>query len=705
MSDFTMRNASSIGSKKRSRGVSQDPQGGSKKSKTDSSVASQSALVKKVRDTHPFGAAYPSEIVDRVFEFAAGGRPMEGEYLNEPPAEWRLVNKAWNRHTKKIVFSTFSYDHNPGAIGKLYSFLHMVVHHPERAIMVKHLSFTTTEMFYNIGEEYYREVFLYTWKYGDKKFRKARKKAQKAAAEPQTDDEIYNFCAEGYLNDQGKLSETWSKKVITWYNRALYHQNIEWITKAMTRVGYNQAKARNNVDLATEADVLLLNGTHRCGTERPLISLILAHCPNLRNLRFHDWGAQEDPWFNLVLGYAVGRQTALLQLRQPPLQKLKTLHVSPRLLCLARDAPRGYEEFPCSIDEADRPYYRLPQLTELFGHLVTTGDLVSQIPNMSKIPGRIEKLALYAPNFGEVSVDSQGRIKYFPTDIFELNTLLNFTPRLRQLTLRLPKVIPFISDSADEEPRNAMHDAGLYRAMWRAIERFDQQLEYLDIYQDFRDSKEVGAVRLPVPGYCCPLAKFTRLRQLNLPPFLLAGYTCWCATPFKLRSHLPPNLEVLGLYTHGIWGDYKYVKKLRTELANMVSDNTRITGGRSIHTIAYDATCSKARVYTEMRVNAKARGIRLVHSDEDTLMHGGRETAIGWSTDEGMTTDAWKDTNKNLVPECVIPRGMSVLGFVGMNVKGFTAITDVDEPEDEDESDDEEKDESGDENGDGDDGQ
>ncbi|KAL4884297.1 hypothetical protein BJY04DRAFT_215725 [Aspergillus karnatakaensis] len=693
MSDTSMRDASQNGSAKGSKaGSAASMRDASQAGSAKSSNGSQKGLRKEYdfHSLYPFGCKLPTEVYFMIFEYAAGGSLLEGEFMEPPPPHWRLVNRTWNYIHRTITASGFSYDSNSGTLGSLYDFVRNIVKRPADAAKVKYLSFTTNEMHEPFKPKDYRRVFLTLWKGENKEFRRPRVKAQREAPEPRTDDEVFEWLKLGYLDENGRLKEGKHRKdalwlkLRAWYKAALYGNNREWVRKALFRVGFWDVQFPEGPNLFERAVRNLVYPEFSFGFERPLFALAIAYCPNLRNLRLHDRGAG-DPFLDQILGYAVGRNTARFQFDKLPMQNLISLHVAPQIVRLpgARGvgyeiavAPpggqpttaKGLEDYPCEIDEVSRPYYRLPALKELFANIVRTGDLASQIANPTQLPNRIEKLAFQSPLFGERVLGG-----YFPARAFEFNSLLSFAPRLRQLTLRLPKFIETDPNTTGGEVLNGMHDVKLYDQMWRAIDRFSQQLEYLDIYSEMRDPQNIGSIRNEPEAwnYCCPLAKFVRLRQLNLPIFLLAGYKCWCAAPFKLRKHLPLNLEVLGLYTHTIWGEHSYIESLEDELGNLVSNQVLIEGGRDLHTIVYDAECEidGTDIYTKLRDNSEERGIRLIESEELFLIQGGLQTEIAWSVAGDVTADEWLEINKALEPESVLPVGLSVLGYHGTNVK------------------------------------
>ncbi|KAL4920706.1 hypothetical protein BDW62DRAFT_198594 [Aspergillus aurantiobrunneus] len=133
-------------------------------------------------------------------------------------------------------------------------------------------------------------------------------------------------------------------------------------------------------------------------------------------------------------------------------------------------------------------------------------------------------------------------------------------------------------------------------------------------------------------SFCCPLAVFSRLRQLNIPIFLLFGHGCLHTSPYKLRSHPPPNIESLALYTANAGDTEGYVQNISLELKNILSENLDIPANHRLRSILFDKA-DMFSISNELMRAARAKGIGHQSDGDRYLFYGGIQTSFVRSTD------------------------------------------------------------------------
>ncbi|KAL2868092.1 uncharacterized protein BJX67DRAFT_351061 [Aspergillus lucknowensis] len=619
---------------------------------------------------YPFGVKVllPQVINERIFEYAMGGTVDEGNHPTPPPIEsmdGRLVNHAWNTHIEPYVHNNWSFDGDPNKIERLWDFLEMVVTQPKRAERLQHLSITTVNLYTEFDPQDIRSVFLTTYRYGDRYFRQKRCAAQQynVPTANSSDDEIFAWLSLEYLEPDGNIKAKYRTRIKEWYHRALYMKNKLWINQALRDVGFDQGAANGTQDLQTRAAKVLQKGKSLEGYQCPLAALILAYCPNLTGLFIHVWPVPDDPWLCRIVDYAVGRQTNLFQLDELPLHSLKKLRATAKVCRWRRGMVEAGEPF--YMDEASLPFHRLPNVQELTLYHVTVGDSVGQMQFTEGDNRPVQQLLLHGPTARDL----------------QLPSLLRISPGLRQLSLGIPGSGYSLSPAPGAQQRLMMmtglgpnEDLGpsFFSMLWPMLRHFKDQLEYLDLYQD-------GISRLMYhrwyvtnpwqPPVCPPLDEFLRLRQLNIPILVLAGHNCFHSPEWKLRSHLPPNIETLALYWENSELIKKYIAEGESELLGIVEQGSRNRGGQLRCFIIDEESAQFSRYSTapscdRVEQEAIAKGIQFHRDGENILFYAGRQHDIGFSVrDDGEIMQRQKARARQ--EEDVIPDGLVVLGTAG----------------------------------------
>ncbi|KAL4903808.1 hypothetical protein BDW74DRAFT_179399 [Aspergillus multicolor] len=339
-----------------------------------------------------FGRPLPTEIVRDILEYA-------------------------NEVFTPIVYSKFSFDGHPNRIEKLWKFTQMVVTNPQRAAMVRQVIFTSFKIWRRGQPKPVQagHILVTTWRHDETMV--PIPAAERWPARTDSDKLARKLLLEQLAKLYGKerVLSAVALGLAIYYPRALYKQARPWLDEAF-QAGFDK---RPN-DLEGRARKVLDDGDHWNGYSLPLLALILAYCPNIKNLNIHDWTEAHNPWFGRLLGYAVGRKTDLLQLGHLPLQKLDRLVHAPRIGWSVEYVEDQREEKPCVISEANRLFYRLPALKAFSAYVVKCTSSISQL-NPRENASKIEKLTLYSPTLNDL----------------RLNSLLALCPNLKQFSIHL----------------------------------------------------------------------------------------------------------------------------------------------------------------------------------------------------------------------------------------------------------------------------
>ncbi|KAL2830727.1 hypothetical protein BJY01DRAFT_254508 [Aspergillus pseudoustus] len=588
--------------------------------------------------THPFNPQLPPEVCSWIFELAVGGKIREVGYPS--PLElggWRRVNKSWNSYLTPLLYSSFVYHGNPNKIAGLWSFLRLVVMDAEKAAYVRQLTFTAMEMELEFNPKKASDVLFEIYKnVVDVWF-------NGPIADVSDLDEVGRQLNETYLTAHGRIKLDVRTEIRDLYYRALFQKNRHWLSDVMHDIGFDQA-GHLGEGMHERADRILFKSDPYSGYHCPLVAIILAHCPNLRELNMQVWPSKEDRWLNVILGDATERWPGTsLSLKTRPLQQLRYLAIAPKP---DRSFADTVTNSPCVIDD-HRPYFRLPRLEE-FSALHTE---IAKSVFETKTPSKITALAINGPELDKI----------------RLPKVLALTPNIRYLSLSIAGDAHILQTGVPHKTH--LRGPALYTELWKALLPLKDQLEYLDLHQGHMHDYDYRTWFLERPdiAVCPPLAKFTKLRQLNVPLLVLAGHNCTHGDTSLLTAHLPPHtLESLGLYTGGAGHLDKYTEDYERCLAEIVPAATHL------RVIVLDNSMSGApnepQLHdTKLERAARKRGIWYTVNAGDYLFYGGWETPFGQACVRGRTGRDLQRIQfvRDDAPRWVVPVGMKVFGFEG----------------------------------------
>ncbi|KAJ0427104.1 hypothetical protein BJY00DRAFT_271698 [Aspergillus carlsbadensis] len=616
---------------------------------------------------HPFGSRlpFPPEINARIFEYVIGNRPDTVNPHLLPGHLWR-VNKAWKSYLNVYTASHYSFDGDANNIEGLWDFVEKVVTQPNQGSELRQLTFTTVNLFKKFDPQDARHVLLTTFRNGDRWLRQPKGAAQAHNQPTLTDNDntIFTWLAQEYLDGNGQIKQAHRARISQWYHRALYIKSKPWLLQAFRDIGFDQGALAGQSDLLTQASKVLQAGKHLDGYHLPLIALALAYCPNLARLTIHIWPEETDPWLRRIFDYAVGRQgfATFNTLGTPPFRRLKTVNTAPKLCRRGGTAqPVANEDEPVSINSVQLPFHRLPGLQEAVLYHVKADATFGAIYNLPENYTQIEKLVVSGPRYGQL----------------EIPTWVALSPRLRQLSFRIPgDEWPFFPPGGHlaDPPTQFLEDTGplLWAGLYPMLYHIRNQLEYLDLYQDLVHTTKFQQwenMSFFMHKFCFTFKEFPVLRHLTISPLICGGFECRHLPPERLRAHLPPNVETLGLYganIHYIHGLPANPVAIEEEIRNIMAD------ARQLRCLILEsrldwhrpANAFKSK-YRDAYADAAIRGIQLRRDGENTMFYGGKGTWIGRSVLEGA--DQWKPRRYDMHSrhQEVIPQGLVVNGIEG----------------------------------------
>ncbi|PTU23244.1 hypothetical protein P175DRAFT_0530351 [Aspergillus ochraceoroseus IBT 24754] len=515
----------------------------------------------------------PRETCAQIIQDVVGGRPeRDADYFGSVPAAACLVNRHWNMIFTPLLYSRYEFKGNWKLVKSPWCFLRTLVLRPDLAAYITHLTLTTNGI---VDAEY------------------------------------------------GEDPEQ--------YYEELFKDNHDWYLQAMYQAGFvsTHFPTRALTRAATELLRCELNSNY----QKPLTALILAHCPNLKRLRYH--ACDLDPFLDTILAYATGDPRIQHGHRPFALafQKLESLYLGSR--CQLSSSGRIVPGRSIQIGEC-RPYQRLPQLKEL---VLLETKFAENFSSMRHSPNNIQQLTLG-----------------FTKHPAQLDLMLSLSPKLTQLSLFL----------LGKHPREGV---SFHRELWGMLDKLKDNLEYLDIYQGkfhytsdttdfFPDDDDLS--------FCPKLPQFKKLRQLNITPLLLNGHRCKHAPGKRLSSHLPPNLESLGLYGQDAAWIAHFLPALDREL-----EGVAVAGAaRSLKSIVVDDErgpngLGMCLPYFRMRDAAASHAIRFHSFARGVLLYGGADTPFGMSTYSRLPVGAFALDYALCHVWDVIPHGMEVHNFKG----------------------------------------
>ncbi|KAL2822883.1 hypothetical protein BJX63DRAFT_426720 [Aspergillus granulosus] len=349
-----------------------------------------------------------------------------------------------------------------------------------------------------------------------------------------------------------------------------------------------------------------------------LQALVLAHSPNITCLSLQTF--PNDPFLERIM--YIARVPSEKQGLGIAFQNLEVLNVAPNN---CRDAYLGGTKIirnGQTVLSGKRQYHRLPKLKELTF-------LEGRIDH-NAVQHRTALQTLCLPNIHNY--------------LGQIEPLLKLSSDLRQLS---------IGSSYEKGPI-------FHHKFWPTIMHLKDQLEYLDFFEYHHDYMPRQTRYFPEVdkklSFCPPLAEFTKLRVFKTTPLILYGHNCKPhETPRKLRSHMPPNLESLGLYTKRSAWLATYIPHLESELEGIVLDAI------PRQKLSYINVDSPDRLpFGKMRLVAAQRGIHFVGPSE-VMAYAGRETTFADQT-APMTSTIGIQMNltRNILASDMLPKGMQV---------------------------------------------
>ncbi|KAL3463449.1 hypothetical protein BJX64DRAFT_287467 [Aspergillus heterothallicus] len=364
-----------------------------------------------------------------------------------------------------------------------------------------------------------------------------------------------------------------------------------------------------------------------------LQALVLAHAPQVTRLSLQT--LPNDPFLERIL-YVAGafRNNNSVGIA---FQNLEVLNVAPNNTRNQYLGSSGVVRNGQTVLSSRRQYQNLPKLKEL-----------------RLLAGRIDHNAVQ---------DVTAVEKLCLADIHnyrdQIEPLLSLSSELRQLS---------ISSRYEKGPL-------FHSKFWPFISHLKDKLEYLDFYESphnympnqTRYFHEVDDEL----SFCPPLAEFTKLRVLKTTPLILYGHNCKVHnTPRKLRSHMPPNLESLGLYTERSAWLSTYIPQLESELEGIVLD--AIPRQKLSH-IVVDSI--DRFPYMKMRTAAEQHNIRCV-TPSGAMACGGTETTFADQCLPRNSTDAIKlNLSRNIAAAAMLPKRMQVHSLDGTMKNAYDVRT------------------------------
>ncbi|KAJ0414450.1 hypothetical protein BJY00DRAFT_318801 [Aspergillus carlsbadensis] len=409
----------------------------------------------------------------------------------------------------------------------------------------------------------------------------------------------------------------------------LYERNRDMVRQAMVQARFDLAALPGGdlTRLATKylsCDVNDIDTNCHLNHVAALQALVLAHAPKIERLSLQAFTS--DPFLERILHVARAPSD-----RNSPgiaFQHLETLNIAPNSV---RDPYLGSSKIihnGQTVLSGKRQYHRLPKLTE-FTLLEGRID-----PNAVQHRTALKKLSL---------PDIQN---YLP----QITALLSLSTDLRQLSI-----------GSNYERGPVFH-----HRFWSAIAHLKDQLEYLDFFENpypfmpnqTRYFHEVDEKL----SFCPPLPEFTKLRVLKTNPLILYGHKCKKhETPTKLASHMPPNLESLGLYVKRSAWMSTYMNELQDELEGIILD---AVPRRKLTHVMVDNT--ERAPLDKMRATAQLHGITFT-GPKEAMVYGGRETIFAGQTRPGASaTQTTMNMLRNLYFANMIPTGMEVHSIAGV---------------------------------------
>ncbi|KAL4863042.1 hypothetical protein BDV12DRAFT_206837 [Aspergillus spectabilis] len=409
---------------------------------------------------------------------------------------------------------------------------------------------------------------------------------------------------------------------------ALYRKNAKIVQQAINQAGLQHVGS-------AEAEL-------RQADHRSLVALILAHAPNLAMLQLHV--LREDPWLDTILAHAISSSRNSDGTDAPEavaFQSLRTLYIA------SGEAPHisgrntyqtHHVSYPARMN-AQRAFLGLLKLQEL---QIIDAQLDEDLSMVQAEENALTHLTIA-----------------FRSPVENIKPVLRYTSRLTHLSLALSISGRHI-------------DLAMHQDLWKGLLPLREQLIYLDLFSpDMRKDPE-GYTSHTTPreeifrqydhlSFCCPLRRFTKLRQLCITPLLLLGHRCRHEPPLKFINHMPPNCESFALYGGDRSWILEYIERLTEEMANIPHNKPPLVLNSIVVDAPWPPVWAGRLPYRSMVEICKQNRIMFNTAGRDFLFYGGENTHFAQTTHErgvGMgTKETWMKAKKM---KDVMPRGITV---------------------------------------------
>ncbi|RDW64423.1 uncharacterized protein DSM5745_09834 [Aspergillus mulundensis] len=445
------------------------------------------------------------------------------------------VNQRWNTLFTPTLYTHFTYSGDPSSIPKLWSFLRTIHRRPDLASLVHSLILTTT----HLNEPTLAQAYHPDW------------------------TRFFNML------------------------RELAAENYHWVLEALAEGG--MADLYDDVYAAffpAPSGQQPWDIVHWGKYIQSLTALVMALCPNVTRLDVHVH--PDDKFLKRTLNSAVASRSQM--------QLLKDIDMDADL-DIAFDTDDDDNEVPTSPDStiSGLPFQNLqtlilsPAFSSVPGNNSNAGTLVLGDEYPFHLLPNLKDLSIQGPN-ANIQITPGTQTTMTPIETLTLSNLRvqnllpglarlalpegstqALTSNLRSLTLTLP----------DIGAQN--NNARLYSPLWAVLNHLRNQLVALDVQQTVNEHNCTLDLELEPDSsrwahnldMCTSLSTFPKLTRLNVSLWILVALNCTHPHPYRLISHLPPNVKELGIYNHPrlldvMWEDATLRFNLPYELENTV---------------------------------------------------------------------------------------------------------------------------------------
>ncbi|KAI9376730.1 hypothetical protein BJX61DRAFT_538635 [Aspergillus egyptiacus] len=593
------------------------------------------------------GADLPPEVLELIEEYVMGGNPDRPDFDGSVPGSLCRVNSLWHQRYNPLLYQHFTYHGTAIQTSHLLGFLRTISQSPHLATQVQELTLTTSQWHEHVTSltpEQTRTVIDLIMDNEEK----TRGFVQTPVEVQLKSGGTFNWRGAQYLR-QGRIRKENEALVEEKYLAGLYRRHQPWLEEALRSVQLDPI----------EKDPFFDRWARVTPWFRSLPAVLILFCPNLLRLNYDSHGSATD-FFSEIMDRATNTANSrgMHMAAARPLQRLEVLNIAgavveanqsqslPRLLTepWPTSMPDQYVRKQLKFDSAS-VYFRLPALKKL---TLLNGNPSSSWNPVDAFTSRqsIEELTI-------TGLPCHHHLHVPPT----------LVPRLRQLSLKLNP--------------NEHHQQDLDKSVWPTLHSLREQLEYLDLCPSEDSSGNRYPLSLPSERdpepFCPPLQDFPKLRHLNISPHHLAGHRCPHPPPTKLRSHLPPNLQSLGLYfSDPSSSTTKPIAQLSTELAGIVTVGAADKDGQLRSIVVEkrhapdDFAPDDVFPLDELEKEAARHGVFFSAEGDKYLFSAGDRTRWGYlNRCHEMSLSPVRDEERMTDPARVIPVGMEVNGYRG----------------------------------------